>query len=229
MEQASPLPEHFSALVEALPALQSAVTKLFIHECRRNNVPETEVQCVVDVSNDDIACARIEPDAVPLIRLSAVWCLNNILSGTSDNISECIRRCVLIAHRQLRWTLGKNKPRNALDYVEKARRFRLVAARDFSLPVTDFRTTLTVTMRDPITGTTLTREDVPARQLEQVQKELAHQLTAAMYADEQIASLMDTLHAVKLAREEPSPVKSVAVTLVSADYVIQSLTYEDAR
>jgi len=225
MEQA----QHFSALAEALPALQNAVTRLFIAECQRNNIPETEVQCVIDVSDEEIACARIEPDAVPLIRLSAAWCLSNIFGGTSDNIAECIRRCVLIAHRQLRWTLGRNKPRNALDYVERARRFRMVAPREFSLPVSDFRTTLTVTMKDPITGTVLVREDVPVRQLEQVQKELAHQLTAAMYADEQVASLLDTLHGVKLAQEEPSPVKSVAVQLVSHDYVIQSLTYEDAR
>jgi hypothetical protein len=216
-------------ILELLPVLQTSVTTLFQYECARHNIPETEVQCIVDASEDGIVSARIEPGSVPTIRLSAAWTLDALFNGRSEVIVECLRRCAIIAHKRLRWTLSGNKPRNAMEYVERQRAFRLCNPSSFSLPVKHFRTSLTVTMSDALTGETITRENVRPSELQDVQREVAHELTAKVYAHTQVATILDMLHAQKEAAAEESPIKAVNVTMVSADYIIQSLTYEDMK
>ena len=216
-------------ILELLPILQTTITTLFQHECARHAIPETEVQCIVDASEDSITSAKIEPGSVPVIRLNAAWVLSNIFNGKSEVIVECLKRCAVIAHKKLRWTLSANRPRNAMEYVERQKAFRLASPSTFSLPPKHFRTTLTVTMTDALTGETIERANVRPSELEDVQREMAHELTPKVYAHEQIANILDWLHAKQEAEKEPSTVKSVAVTMISADYVIQSLTYEDMQ
>ena len=216
-------------ILDVLPMLQSAVTVLFQDECRRHSIPETEVQCIVDASDAELGCAKIEPGRIPLIRLNAAWIFDAIFNGKSDVVVECIKRCAIIAHKRLRWTLSGNKPRTALDYIERQRAFRESNPTTFSLPEKHFRTSLTVTMSDALTGETLTRDSVRVSELADVQKELAHELTVKVYAHQQVAEILDTLHAHKEAASEVPSLASVGITMVSADWVIQSLTYEDVR
>ena len=138
-------------ILDVLPVLQNTVTVLFQDECRRASIPETEVQCMVDASDAELGSAKIEPGRIPLIRLNAAWVLDAIFNGRSEVVVECIRRCTIIAHRRLRWTLSGNKPRTALDYIERQRAFRESNPTTFTLPEKHFRTTLTVTMSDGMT------------------------------------------------------------------------------
>lgn len=216
-------------ILEVLPVLQTSVTTLFHYECARHNIPETEVQCIVDASETEISCAKIEPGSVPVIRLSAAWVLDSLFNGRSEVVVECIKRCAVIAHKKLRWTLSGNKPRTALEYVERQKAFRQVSASNFSLPVKHFRTVITVTMTDTMTGETITREDVRPAEMEDVQREMAHELTPLVYSHTQVATILDTLDAHKAMAQDVPSVKSVGVTMISADYVIQGLTYEDVR
>lgn len=216
-------------ILEVLPVLQTSVTTLFQYECQRHNIPETEVQCIVDASETEIACAKIEPGSVPIIRLSAAWVLDSLFNGRSEVIVECIKRCAVIAHKRLRWTLSGNKPRNALEYIERQRAFRQVSASSFSLPVKHFRTTITVTMTDTMTGESITRESVKPTEIDDVQREMAHELTPLVYSHTQVATILDTLEAHKAMTHDEPMIKSVGVVMISADYVIQNLTYEDVR
>lgn len=216
-------------ILEVLPVLQTSVTTLFQYECARHNIPETEVQCIVDASETEIQCAKIEPGSVPVIRLSAAWVLDSLFNGRSEVIVECIKRCAVIAHKKLRWTLSGNKPRTALEYVERQRAFRQVSASGFSLPVKHFRTSITVTMTDTMTGETITRDGVRPEEMQDVQREMAHELTPLVYSHTQVATILDTLEAHKAMAQDVPEVKSVNVVMVSADYVIQRLTYEDVR
>ena len=216
-------------ILDVLPMLQSSVTVLFQTECQRHGIPETEVQCMVDASDAELGSAKIEPGRVPLIRLNAAWVLDAIFNGRSDVVVECIKRCAIIAHKRLRWTLSGNKPRTALDYIERQRAFRESNPTTFSLPEKHFRTSLTVTMSDALTGETLTRENVRVSEVPDVQKEMAHELTVKVYAHQQVAEILDTLHAHKEAAAEVPSLSSIGITMVSADWVIQSLTYEDVR
>lgn len=228
----SPSPANDAALqriLDVLPVLQSSVTVLFQDECRRHSIPETEIQCIVDASDAELGCAKIEPGRIPLIRLNAAWVLDAIFNGKSDVVVECIKRCAIIGHKRLRWTLAGNKPRTALDYIERQRAFRQSNPTTFSLPEKHFRTSLTVTMSDALTGETLTRENVKTHELSDVQKELAHELTVKVYAHEQVAQILDTLHAHKECAADVPEIKSVGITMVSADWIIQNLTYEDVR
>ena len=102
---------------------------------------------------------------------------------------EAIKRGIIIAHKRLRWTLGKNKPRIAAEYVASARGYRLASGKDFALPESSFRTRLTVTMSDPMTGEIETRENVRTEDAQRVQREMAHALTAKVYAHEQVATV----------------------------------------
>lgn len=216
-------------ILDLLPTLQSTITTLFQHECIRHSIPETEIQCIVDASDESIVCAKIEPGSTPVIRLSATWVFDAIINGRGNVVTECLKRCAMIAHRKLRWTLGGNKPRYAMEYVERQKAFRLCNPSTFSLPIKHFRTTLTVTMTDPLSGETITRENVRPAELQDVQKEVAHELTAKVYAHEQVATILDILYAQQEAAAEPQIPTSVGITMVSADYIIQSLTYEDMK
>jgi hypothetical protein len=187
------------------------------------------VQCIVDASDAVIECAKIEPASVPVIRLSAAWVLSKMIGGQSDIVVECIKRCAVIAHKKCRWTLSGNRPRTAMEYVEGQRAFRLSNPSGFSMPEKNFHVTHSVTMRDGLTGETVTREGIRTSELVDVRREMAHELTSLVYSHTQVALILDTLAAHKEMIADVPEVKSVSVTLVSADYIIQSLTYEDVR
>jgi hypothetical protein len=219
--------ETLQKVLAVLPTLQQSVSVLHEKECQRLNKSPIETQCIVDVSDPSIECARIDAGSVPVIRLSGAWVLSCMFNGQSANVVDAIRRGIIIAHKRLRWTLGKSKPRIAAEYVEKARGYRAAMGRDFSLPVSSFRTRVTVTMSDAMTGETETRENVKLSDVADVQRELAHLLTARVYAHEQVATLLDQLHGQEMAKNDPAPAVAVSLSVISTDYAIQRLTYED--
>jgi len=217
----------FEQLAETLPALQRSISVLHEKECMSLGIPCTEVQCVIDAKLE--TPVRIEPGSCPVIRISATWAFQCVLSHDSDIIVHALRRALRIAHSKLRWTLSNNKPRFAAEYIQKARSFRLCNPETFSLPVQSFRTRLTVTMTDAMTGETETREHVRVSELRDVQAEMAHILTARVYAYEQVADLLDMLQAHKDASEEPSPIESIDLTQVSSTHTIETYNYADAK
>lgn len=219
--------ETLHKVLAVLPTLQTVVNTLHTSECRRLNKDVEHTCTVVDVTDDSISCARIDGGITPVIRLSGVWVLENVFNGNTDLIVDAIRRGIIIAHKRLRWTLGKNKPRIAAEYVEKARAYRAVMGKDFSLPVETFRTRLTVTLSDSLTGETVTRENVRPEDYERVQRECALELTTKVYAHTQVAEVLDAIEAQKLAAADPAPVNSVSLSVISTDYAIQSLTYDE--
>jgi hypothetical protein len=219
--------ETLHKVLAILPTLQSVVNTLHEKECARLNKEVTHTSAIVDVADTSISHCRIDAGTSPVIRLSGVWTLECIFSGRTELIVEAIRRGIIIAHKRLRWTLGKNKPRIAAEYVASARGYRIASGKDFSLPVESFRTRLTVTVSDPMTGEVETRENVRLEDVTRVQRELAHTLTAKVYAHEQIAMVLDELEGQKLAAQDPAPVVAVALSVISTDYAIQRLTYEN--
>lgn len=214
------------AIADTLPAMQRSISTLHEKECASLGISCSEVQCIVDVTVE--RGMRIEPGSCPVIRISAVWAFDCILQQRSELIVSALRRAVRIAHTKLRWTLSNNKPRFAAEYVEKARAFRLTNPDTFSLPMQAFRTRLTVSMVDPMTGETEVRENVRLTELQDVQKELAHLLTARVYAHEQIAELLDTLQGHKMASEEPAPIASAEVLELGTNHTLITYNYADA-
>ena len=211
-------------VLASLPVLQNMVSVLHEKECSRLNKEVTHTSCVIDVVDTTIECARIESGAVPVIRISGVWALNTMFAGTTEQIVDAIRRGIIIAHKRLRWTLGKSKPRIAAEYVAKARGYRVAAGKEFTLPVTSFRTRVTVTMSDPTTGETETQENVRPEDVERVQRELAHKLTAKVYAHTQVAEVLDVLEGQKLAAQDPAPESHVDLS-VFRNGAIQTISY----
>lgn len=214
------------AIADTLPAMQRSISVLHEKECASLGIPCTEVQCVVDAGVE--RGIRIEPGSCPVVRISAVWAFDCILQQRSDLIVSALRRAIRIAHMKLRWTLSNNKPRFAAEYVEKARSFRLTNPDTFSLPTQTFRTRLAITMTDPMTGETETRENVRLSEMHDVQKELAHLLTARVYAHEQIAELLDMLEGHKLAAAE-STIESAEVLELETNHSIVTYNYADAN
>ena len=217
----------FEQLADTLPALQRSISVLHEKECGNLGIPCTEVQCVVDAQVE--RGIRIEPGSCPIIRISAVWAFQCVLEQRSELIISALQRAIRVAHGKLRWTLSNNKPRFAAEYVEKARRFRLCNPETFSLPTQSFRTRLTVSMTDAMTGETEVREHVRISELADVQAEMAHILTARVYAHEQVAELLDTLHGHKLAAEEPAEVQSIEILQLGTTHIIETYTYADAK
>lgn len=78
-----------------------------------------------------------------------------------------------------------------------------------------------------MTGESESREGVRPEELEYVETEMAHLLTAKVYAHEQAAKLLDTLHAHKLAMTEPAEISSMDILQVSSDHVIETMEYQD--
>lgn len=215
-----------AAIADTLPAMQRSLSTLHEKECMSLGIPCTEVQCVVDVNVE--RGVRIEAGPCPVIRVSAVWAFDCILQQRSELIITALRRGIRIAHTKLRWVLGSNKPRFAAEYVEKARSYRLTNPDTFSLPTKAFRTRVSITMTDPMTGETEVRDNVRLSEMHDVQKELAHLLTARVYAHEQIADLLDMLEGHKLSLEEPAPVASAEVLELGNNHTLITYTYADA-
>lgn len=214
--------QQLEQLVSVLPALQRSISALHDAECVQQGIPVTDVHCIVDAQLT--TCIRCEPGRIPTIRLSAGWCLNNIVQGHSDLIVYALRRAIKLAHGKLRWTLSHNLKPTALEYVERARTFRLCNRENFSLPVHSFRTRLVVEMIDPMTGEKEIREHIRVEELHDVQKEMAHLLTAKVYAHDQVAELLDTLEAHKLALQE-SIVESVDIQQLGPTHTIETINY----
>lgn len=217
--------ENVQKVLAVLPTLQGIVNTIHHNECERLNKDVTHTSVIVDVKDASIACVRVESGAVPCIRLSGAWTLEQFFGQTTENIVEAIRRSILIAHKRLRWTLGKNRPRIAAEYVASARAFRLAQGSSFSLPPASFRTRLTVTMTDPRTGTSESVENVRLEDVERIQRELAQRLTAVAYAHAQVAEVLDILAGQQLAANDPAPVETVDVEIVKPTYVIETLNY----
>jgi hypothetical protein len=213
------------SLAETLPALQRVFSTLHDREAMSLGIPTAEVSCIVDFSV--VKGMRIEAGHIPIIRISAVWAYECVLYQKTDLLVRALRRAIVVAHTKLRWTLNGRKTRFAAEYIEKARTFRLTNAETFSLPIKNFRTRLTVSMCDPMTGESETREGVRPEELEYVETEMAHLLTAKVYAHEQAAKLLDTLHAHKLAMTEPAEVSAMDILQVSSDHVIETMEYQD--
>ena len=213
-----------SKVLAALPTLQHVVNVLHEKECVRLNKDVTHTTCVVDVLDTSIECVRIEAGSVPVIRISGVWALNIMFSGSSEVIVDSIRRGIIIAHKRLRWTLGKNKPRIAAEYVAKARGYRLATGKDFSLPVSSFRCRMSVTLSDAMTGETETQDNVRPEDVERIKRELAHKLTAKVYAHSQVAEVLDIMQGEKLAAEEPAPEAYVDLQ-VFGNAAVQTIAY----
>lgn len=213
-----------SKLLDTLPLLQRSCATLAEKECMHHGYAVTDVQCIVDASLPIDIGIRIEPDAVPIIRISATWAYSQLMSGDSDSLCYGIRKAVRIAYTQFRWHLGRNRPATAAEYVERARRFRLANPESFSLPVRAFRTRLVVEMVDPMTGETVSREHVRPEELSDVQREMAHELTGKVYAHAQVAELLDLLHAHKDASKD-NTVVSAEVYQVGRSYTMTTLNY----
>jgi hypothetical protein len=156
--------------------------------------------------------------------VSAAWAYEILLSTDSSALVYGIQKAVRVAYKQFRWTLGRNKPRNAAEYVLSARRFRLTNPESFSLPVTNFRCRLVVEMIDPMTGETVRREHVKSTELDTVCSELAHELTGLVFAHEQVADLLDTLQAHKDAAKDDTIV-AMDIKTYGKTYSITSLHY----
>jgi hypothetical protein len=214
--------QQLEQLVSVLPALQRSISALHDAECLQLGIPVTDIHCIVDAQLT--TCVRCEPGNIPTIRISAGWCLNNIVQGHSDLIVYALRRGIKLAHSKLRWTLSQSLKPTALEYVERARQFRLCNREHFSLPVHTFRTRLAVTMLDPMTGEQEIRENIRVEELHDVQKEMAHLLTAKVYAHEQVAELLDTLDAHKAAMREAS-VESVEIQQHGENHVTETINY----
>lgn len=211
-------------LLSTLPMLQKSCTILAERECDLHGIDPTEVHCLVDVQLSSSIAIRIEPASVPIVRISATWAYSQLIGQTSDNLAYGIRKAVRIAHSQFRWHLGRSKPATAAEYVENARRFRTANPDGFSLPPKTFRCRLVVEMSDPMTGETVSRNHVRPEELEDVRKELAHELTGMVYAHEQVADLLDMLHAHKQYMTESEPT-AMDILPVSRGYTITSLHY----
>lgn len=209
-------------IANLLPALQRSLSVLHERECEAQGIPIEEVQCVVDSSLQK--GMRIEPGKIPHIRISAVWAFDCVISDKSELIVSALRRAIRIAHSRMRWTLS-HTPRNAAEYIESARRFRLCNPETFSLPPQSFRTRLTVRMCDPMTDEVETRENVRVEELADVQREMAHILTARVFAHEQVAELLDTLMAHKEAQKN-SQVTSVDVVQLGPTHAVETINYD---
>jgi len=213
-------------VLAVLPTLQNMATTLHKTECIRLNKDVEHTTVIVNVTDDSIRCVRIDGGIVPIIHIAGAWMLENVFNGTSDNIVDAIRRGIIIAHKRLRWTLGKNKPRIAAEYVERVKAYRAIAGKSFTLPANNFKTVVSLSMSDAMTGEVVTRDNVRPTDVERTQREMALELTALVYSHTQVAEVLDLLEAQKLAASEPSVVNSVALTVASTDYAIQSLTYD---
>jgi len=209
-------------IANLLPALQRSLSVLHERECETHGIPVEEVQCVVDSTLTK--GMRIEPGKIPHIRISAVWAFDCVISDKSELIVSALRRAIKIAHARMRWTLS-HTPRNAAEYIESARRFRLCNPESFSLPTQAFRTRLTVKMCDPMTDEVEVRENVRVEELEDVQREMAHILTARVYAHEQVAELLDTLTAFKEAQKHAQSA-SIDVVQLGPTQVLETINYD---
>lgn len=215
--------DNFENIVALLPALQRSISVLHERECDMQGIPLDEIQCIIDTSLP--RGMRIEPGTTPHIRISAVWAFDCVISDKSELIVAALRRAIRIAHSRMRWTLS-NRPRNAAEYIESARRFRLCNPEVFSIPPQSFRTRLTVTMSDPMTGEVEVRDQVRIEELQDVQREMAHILTARVYAHEQIADLLDTLTAHKQALAE-AQIASVDIVQLAPNHCMETINYDE--
>lgn len=206
--------ETLQKVLAILPDLQRMATALHEAECKSLNKFATDTQCVVDVSDLSINCVRIDAGSVPLIRLSGIWLLSRVLDGQTSDVVRAIKKGIQIAHVRLRWTLGKNKPRISAEYIENARSYRAIAGSSFTLPPDHFRTRLTVTVSDPLTGEIESVDNVRLSDVDRVRKEIAHRLTALAYANEQTAMVLDMMEARKAMANDPAIVESVSLAII---------------
>jgi hypothetical protein len=84
-------------------------------------------------------------------------------------------------------------------------------------------------MTDPMTGEVEVRDHVRVSEIQDVQVEMAHILTARVYAHEQVADLLDTLQAHKLAAQEPAEIESIDILQITATHTIETYNYADAK
>lgn len=219
------LPIVDTKVVEILPTLQRTLSILHDRECLSLGIPTADVSCIVDVSVPH--GLRVEAGETPIIRISATWVFTCVIEQRTELVIKALRRAIMLSYHKLRWTLGKRKTRHAAEYIERARTFRMTEGSDFSLPVKNFRARYCITLFDPMTGESETREDVRPEELDYVEREMATLLTAKVYSHEQAAKLLDLLHAHKLAMQEPAPVAAVEIQQVTAEHCIETLEYED--
>ena len=106
------------------------------------------------------------------------------------------------------------------------RGYRIANEGKFSLPIGHFRTTLTVTLTDPMTGETVTKDNVRPEDMEHARRELALSLTAKVYAHTQAAEILDTLEAHKLAVQESAPT-SVSLIVGPQSYALETVHYDN--
>jgi hypothetical protein len=214
-----------TTIVEVLPALQRTISTLHDRECMSLGIPTADVSCIVDIT---IASGlRVDAGEVPLIRISPAWVFDCVINERTEIVVKALRRAIMLAYSKLRWTLGKRKTRNAAEYIEKARGFRLAAGDTFSLPLRSFRVRYSVDMYDPMTGESESRSGVRSDELEYVERELATLLTAKVYSHEQAAKLLDLLHAHKMAMQEPAAVVAVDIKQLTTEHVVETVEYED--
>jgi hypothetical protein len=208
---------------QILPTLQQVLSILWEKECDRESISASSAHCLVDI--DLLSGVRIEPGAVPVIRVSCIWMQDLIYSGRSDELLRAIRRAVLLLPRFIRTLL--NSATRAAVYEEKARTYRATHPEDFSLPERHFRAIVSLTLTCPITGETETVQGITVANLPAEMHNARHRLTARVFMHDQVAELLDRIEAARLAREGPPPEPSAVVVSTHDTTTVLTLEYSD--
>lgn len=187
-------------ITDVLPSIQRTITRLWESECSRLNRQASDAHCLADALMPEYKL-RIEAASVPVIRVSAQWVLELLSADRADELIHALHRACLVLPRFQR-TLSNNATRSA-EYVEGARVFRLANSDTFTLPERHFKTTVAFTLVCPLSGEVEHVADIPISKLHDEIHSARHRLTARVYQHDQIASLLDTIAAMKKSVEEP--------------------------
>lgn len=184
--------------VKILPVAQQVLSVLFEKELESAGMEATCGHCIADLALAE--GVRIEPGEIPCIRVSVEWFIHLAHNKRSEEIVRALKRAVILLPRFTR-TLSNTATRAAV-YIEAARTYRSTHPDDFALPPRHFKTQLALTLTCPLTGEVEVVSGVSLSSLSSELEHARHRLSVRVYQHDQIAELLDTIEAARMARED---------------------------
>lgn len=185
------------SLAAITPDLQRFVEPLFKSECDRHVISTADIRCVVDLN---VQYIRIESDRIPTIRLGAAFVFDS-LANDPDSGSRLVRglsKAVRLAHTRMRWTLSTPRQVYSLDYQPDVKAWK--AAHPESVPSilpSAFRTSISITLTDPVSGITVTQDNVAPSNVSVVRAELHSLLASRIMVDAMAEEFYTALEATR--------------------------------
>lgn len=202
-------------------SLQTVLTTLWDEECKRRGISSSQSYCLVDTTL--VSGVRIEPDIIPVVRVSADWMQLLAYQERTGELVRALRKAAGHLHQFTR-TLSNN-PTRAAKYKESARAFRLTNPSTFKMPERHFKVTHSFTISCPLTGEIETVTSIPTNDLLDEIESAKRRMTARVFMHEQIADILDIEIGAELTPpEEPTSLK---ILTRPDDTIIVTMEYDE--